>query len=150
MGARSIPGASSNTRALWLLSSWAVDGYPIQCVVLVRKQLSSWEAFMPQGVQLCRRDLSHAAGIPSGSLLCFEGAPAHANVRAAQENSLTIGTVDEIQKLHIRSVPLHEQPRRIVHQPETRTFGVLTIANFVSRMPTDACAPHRACSFLYF
>lgn len=28
------------------------------------------------------------------------------------EDSLTIGTVDDIQKLHIRSVPLGETPRR--------------------------------------
>jgi hypothetical protein len=33
---------------------------------------------------------------------------------------MTIGTIDEIQKLHIRTVPLHEQPRRIAHQQETK------------------------------
>eukprot|EP00976_Prorocentrum_cordatum_P011312 227362-Prorocentrum_minimum.AAC.1 len=32
------------------------------------------------------------------------------------ENNLTIGTIDEIQKLHIRTVHLGEQPRRIAHQ----------------------------------
>jgi DNA damage-binding protein 1 len=48
-----------------------------------------------------------------------------------QEAALTIGGVDEIQKLHIRSVPLHEQARRIAHQEETRTFGLITIANMV-------------------
>jgi DNA damage-binding protein 1 len=42
------------------------------------------------------------------------------------ENNLTIGTIDDIQKLHIRTVKLNEQPRRIVHQEETRTFAVLT------------------------
>lgn len=46
----------------------------------------------------------------------------------AKENSLTIGTVEEIQKLHVRTVPLKEQPRRIVHQESTKTFGVVTIA----------------------
>uniref|UniRef100_A0A7S3QK85 DNA damage-binding protein 1 n=1 Tax=Dunaliella tertiolecta TaxID=3047 RepID=A0A7S3QK85_DUNTE len=60
----------------------------------------------------------------------FNSASFPDSLALAKENSLTIGTVDEIQKLHVRSVPLHEQPRRIVHQPETRTFGVLTIANF--------------------
>lgn len=44
---------------------------------------------------------------------------------------MTIGTVDEIQKLHVRSVALAEQPRRIVHQEATRTFGLLTIGNMV-------------------
>jgi len=36
------------------------------------------------------------------------------------------GTIDEIQRLHIRKVPLHEQPRRIAHQAQTRTLAVLT------------------------
>ena len=43
------------------------------------------------------------------------------------EDELTIGTVDDIQKLHIRTIPLQEQPRRICHQPETRVFAVLTM-----------------------
>lgn len=34
----------------------------------------------------------------------------------ATENSLTIGTIDEIQKLHIRTVPLGETPKRISYQ----------------------------------
>ena len=33
----------------------------------------------------------------------------------ATEDELKIGTIDEIQKLHIRTVPLNEQPRRISH-----------------------------------
>ena len=48
-----------------------------------------------------------------------------------QEGSLMIGSVDEIQKLHVRALPLHEQPRRIAHQEATRTFGLLAIANMV-------------------
>ena len=45
----------------------------------------------------------------------------------ADKNSLTIGSIDEIQqKLHIRKVPLHESPRRIAHQEVTQTFGVLS------------------------
>jgi DNA damage-binding protein 1 len=43
------------------------------------------------------------------------------------ENNLTIGTIDDIQKLHIRTVKLNEFPRRIVHQEQTRTFGILTV-----------------------
>ena len=43
------------------------------------------------------------------------------------EEALTIGTVDDIQKLHVRTVHLHEQPRRICHQPQNRLFGVLTV-----------------------
>ena len=36
------------------------------------------------------------------------------------------GTVDAKQKLHLRSVPLGEQPRRIVHAGQARAFAVLT------------------------
>ena len=42
------------------------------------------------------------------------------------ENEMTIGTVDDIQKLHIRTIPLQEEPKRICHQPRTRAFAVLT------------------------
>eukprot|EP01043_Picozoa_sp_COSAG02_P009327 COSAG02_NODE_314_length_24915_cov_18.575596_27_plen_1109_part_00 len=43
------------------------------------------------------------------------------------EDELTIGTVDDIQKLHIRTIPLQEQPKRICHQPQTRVFAVVTM-----------------------
>ncbi|XP_015904539.1 DNA damage-binding protein 1 [Parasteatoda tepidariorum] len=42
------------------------------------------------------------------------------------DNSLLIGTIDEIQKLHIRTIPLGESPRRIAYQENTQTFGVIT------------------------
>jgi DNA damage-binding protein 1 len=44
----------------------------------------------------------------------------------ATETGLAVGAVDDIQKLHVRTVPLHEQPRRIAHQSSTGTFAVLT------------------------
>ncbi len=37
-----------------------------------------------------------------------------------------IGTIDEIQKLHIRTVPLGESPHRIAYQEASQTFGVIT------------------------
>jgi DNA damage-binding protein 1 len=40
---------------------------------------------------------------------------------------LRIGTMDSIQKLHIRSVHLNETARRIAYQAETQSFGVLTL-----------------------
>eukprot|EP00743_Colponemidia_sp_Colp-15_P005247 GILK01005646.1.p1 GENE.GILK01005646.1~~GILK01005646.1.p1 ORF type:complete len:1143 (+),score=205.41 GILK01005646.1:93-3431(+) len=45
----------------------------------------------------------------------------------ATENSLTMGSIDEIQKLHIRTIPLGEQPRRIVHHEQARVFALLTV-----------------------
>ncbi|KAL3145326.1 hypothetical protein ABBQ38_001586 [Trebouxia sp. C0009 RCD-2024] len=44
----------------------------------------------------------------------------------AKESGLTIGSIDEIQKLHIRAVPLGEQARRLAHQDSSHTFLVTT------------------------
>ncbi|XP_064634746.1 DNA damage-binding protein 1-like [Lineus longissimus] len=43
----------------------------------------------------------------------------------ANASALTIGTIDDIQKLHIRTVPLGESPRRISYQEASQTFGAL-------------------------
>ncbi|KAI1708375.1 CPSF A subunit region domain-containing protein [Ditylenchus destructor] len=40
--------------------------------------------------------------------------------------NLVIGTIDDIQKLHIRTIPLGECVSRIAYQPETNTIGILT------------------------
>jgi len=45
----------------------------------------------------------------------------------ADDGALTIGTIDEIQKLHIRTVPLAESPRRIAYQEASQTFAVITV-----------------------
>lgn len=45
----------------------------------------------------------------------------------ATKNSVILGTIDEIQKLHIRTVPLGEAPRRIAYQESSQTFGVITL-----------------------
>ncbi|XP_033962614.1 LOW QUALITY PROTEIN: DNA damage-binding protein 1 [Pseudochaenichthys georgianus] len=47
----------------------------------------------------------------------------------ANNSTLTIGTIDEIQKLHIRTVPLYESPRSVrgsVYQEVSQCFGVLS------------------------
>ncbi|XP_014257625.1 DNA damage-binding protein 1 isoform X2 [Cimex lectularius] len=44
----------------------------------------------------------------------------------ANDTLVAIGTIDEIQKLHIRTVPLGEAPRRIAYQESSQTFGVVT------------------------
>ena len=43
----------------------------------------------------------------------------------ANDSTLMIGTIDEIQKLHIRTIPLGESPRRIAYQESSQTFGVI-------------------------
>eukprot|EP01105_Mastigella_eilhardi_P017926 TRINITY_DN4133_c0_g1_i1.p1 TRINITY_DN4133_c0_g1~~TRINITY_DN4133_c0_g1_i1.p1 ORF type:complete len:1128 (+),score=278.84 TRINITY_DN4133_c0_g1_i1:36-3419(+) len=50
------------------------------------------------------------------------------SIALATEDSIRIGTIDEIQKLHIRTIPLDEAPRRIAYQEESKTFCVLTVA----------------------
>jgi len=43
----------------------------------------------------------------------------------ATEESLRIGMIDNIQKLHVRTVPLGEQPRRICYMESAGAFGVI-------------------------
>lgn len=50
----------------------------------------------------------------------------------AKEGSLTIGSIDEVQKLHIRSVPLGCQPRRLCHSEIARAFLLSTSPNTYS------------------
>lgn len=42
----------------------------------------------------------------------------------ATDSTVTIGTIDEIQKLHIRTVPLGESPRRIAHQESSQVCQI--------------------------
>lgn len=45
----------------------------------------------------------------------------------ATGEGLVIGAIEDIQRLHIRTIPLGAQPRRICHLPEAGCFGVCTI-----------------------
>lgn len=42
------------------------------------------------------------------------------------DNSLLIGTVEDIQKMHVRTIPLEEGPRRIAYSPEHGVYAVLS------------------------
>lgn len=60
--------------------------------------------------------------------MCSLNAEAYPDSLAlATKNSVILGTIDEIQKLHIRTVHLGEGPRRIAYQESSQTFGVITI-----------------------
>uniref|UniRef100_A0A1B0DIH4 Uncharacterized protein n=1 Tax=Phlebotomus papatasi TaxID=29031 RepID=A0A1B0DIH4_PHLPP len=60
--------------------------------------------------------------------MCSLNAEAYPDSLAlATKNSVILGTIDEIQKLHIRTVPLGETPRRIAYQEASQTFGVITL-----------------------
>ncbi|KAA0197716.1 DNA damage-binding protein 1 [Fasciolopsis buskii] len=41
-------------------------------------------------------------------------------------SALVIGSVDEIQNLHIRTLPLEETPKRLAYQSETGSLGLIT------------------------
>ncbi|XP_067012933.1 DNA damage-binding protein 1 [Anabrus simplex] len=60
--------------------------------------------------------------------MCSLNAEAYPDSLAlATDSTVTIGTIDEIQKLHIRTVLLGESPRRIAYQESSQTFGVITM-----------------------
>lgn len=60
----------------------------------------------------------------------------------AKEGMLTIGGIDAVQKLHIDAVPLGEMPRRIAHQPATKTFGVIVSSGtLLGALPSSQNVP---------
>merc|ERR1712057_160732 len=61
------------------------------------------------------------------SMCSFDSVSSPGSLALATSGELMIGTIDEIQKLHIRTVPLGEQPRRICHMASDACFGVSTI-----------------------
>eukprot|EP01080_Neovahlkampfia_damariscottae_P007699 gene7699-12165_t len=48
----------------------------------------------------------------------------------SNDKSLIIGNVDSIQKLHIRTIPLNEQPRRVSYQQSSHTILATTSKTF--------------------
>ncbi|XP_020599967.1 DNA damage-binding protein 1 [Phalaenopsis equestris] len=59
----------------------------------------------------------------------FNSAAFPDSLAIAKEGELSIGTIDDIQKLHIRSIPLGEHARRICHQEQSRTFAICSLKN---------------------
>lgn len=47
----------------------------------------------------------------------------------ASEETLRIGTIDDIQKLHVQTFPIKDSPRRVAHHHTGRTFVVAAINN---------------------
>ncbi|XP_013110760.1 DNA damage-binding protein 1 [Stomoxys calcitrans] len=86
--------------------------------------------------------------------MCSLNAQAYPDSLAlATKNSVIIGTIDEIQKLHIRTVPLGEGPRRIAYQESSQTFAVATMRIDVQGRggpkPTRASASTQAQNITY-
>jgi len=61
------------------------------------------------------------------SMCSFNSESFPESLAIASEEGLMIGTIDDIQKLHIRTVPLGEQPRRICHMDSVGAFGLCTV-----------------------
>ncbi|XP_010906318.1 DNA damage-binding protein 1a [Elaeis guineensis] len=59
----------------------------------------------------------------------FNSAAFPDSLAIAKEGELSIGTIDDIQKLHIRTIPLGEHARRICHQERSRTFAICSLKN---------------------
>ncbi|XP_077229211.1 DNA damage-binding protein 1 [Tasmannia lanceolata] len=70
----------------------------------------------------------------------FNSAAFPDSLAIAKEGELTIGTIDDIQKLHIRSIPLGEHARRICHQEQSRTFGICSLK--YCQLSTDDSETH--------
>jgi DNA damage-binding protein 1 len=50
----------------------------------------------------------------------------------ASEETLRIGTIDDIQKLHVQTYPLRETPQRIAHHLEGRLFAVACLGDGIN------------------
>ncbi|KAI3709967.1 hypothetical protein L2E82_39738 [Cichorium intybus] len=64
----------------------------------------------------------------------FNSAAFPNRLAVAKEGELTIGTIGNIQKLHIRSIPLREEARHICHQQQSHTFAICTLKHNESSM----------------
>ncbi|KAA0168369.1 hypothetical protein FNF28_02529 [Cafeteria roenbergensis] len=74
------------------------------------------------------------SNINAGAVECmtgFSSAGMPGGLALAAPDTLTLGTVDSIQKLHIETVPLGgEQPRRIAALPESGAVAVATLSSY--------------------
>jgi DNA damage-binding protein 1 len=61
----------------------------------------------------------------------------HYSLCIADDASLRLGVIDDIQKLHVTTIPLGMAPRRIVHCPEGRMFGVGCIESGIKEVGVD-------------
>ncbi|ESQ55276.1 hypothetical protein EUTSA_v10024273mg [Eutrema salsugineum] len=67
----------------------------------------------------------------------FSSAAFPDSLAITREGELTIGTIDDIQKLHIRTIPIGEHARRICHQEQTRTLAVCSLRNQLSAQESE-------------
>ncbi|KAK3842433.1 MAG: UV-damaged DNA binding protein 1 [Linnemannia gamsii] len=69
-------------------------------------------------------NLKQVATVASFNCAAFPNALAI--VGSDEESVLRIGSIDEFQELHVRTVPVHESAKRISYMASRKCFGVLT------------------------
>ncbi len=79
----------------------------------------------------CRNGKLHFSAINLNKVEVSTMTPFHSElfpecVAMVSETSLLIGTIEDIQKIHIQSIPLGEAPRRIAHSPAAGVYAVCT------------------------
>ena len=43
------------------------------------------------------------------------------------DETLKVGLIEQIQRIHIKTIPIGETVRKIAHQTESHVFGILTV-----------------------
>ncbi|KAL0398278.1 UNVERIFIED_CONTAM: DNA damage-binding protein 1 [Sesamum radiatum] len=110
-----------------LLCSFEGVGMPVTDIILI---VCSWGwTSLEFSVEYDNKKLLYSnVNLKEVSHMCpFNSAAFPDSLAIAKEGELTIGTIDDIQKLHIRSIPLEEHARRICHQEQTRTFAICSL-----------------------
>eukprot|EP00002_Diphylleia_rotans_P040562 TRINITY_DN9649_c0_g1_i1.p1 TRINITY_DN9649_c0_g1~~TRINITY_DN9649_c0_g1_i1.p1 ORF type:complete len:1095 (+),score=207.57 TRINITY_DN9649_c0_g1_i1:90-3374(+) len=67
--------------------------------------------------------------LPNISHACSFGSEGQSErVALVVENRLVLGSIDTVQRLHVRTYPIHEMPRRLVYHESSRTLAVGTFS----------------------
>ena len=86
--------------------------------------------------------VSAVAALPPAAVDTAAGAAAPcARLVLASNGSLIIGSIDAVQRMHVKAIPLGEQPRRVAHLRASRTVVVATEGPRLSPSISAAAAP---------
>lgn len=90
-------------------------------------------------------EVSHMA---SFNAQCFPNSLALVVKGHTGEEKLTIGCLESLQRLHVRTIPLNgQQPRRIAHLPNSKLIAVCTMDSRVSSINENSVSFFDASTF---